>query len=43
MAAIAVIGLTYRADKKRLWLAWDSIGMVAVYLVNLLILFSMSP
>lgn len=43
MAAIAVIGFTYRADKKRLWLAWDSIGMVAVYLVNLLILFSMSP
>jgi cation:H+ antiporter len=42
MAAIAVIGFTYRADKKRLWLAWDSIGMVAVYLVNLLILFSMS-
>jgi cation:H+ antiporter len=41
MAAIAVIGFTYRAERKRLWLAWDSIGMVAVYLMNLLILFSM--
>jgi cation:H+ antiporter len=41
MTAIAVLGFTYRAEKKRLWLAWDSIGMVAVYLFNLLILFSM--
>ena len=41
MSAIAVLGFTYRAEKKRLWLAWDSIGMVAIYLVNLLILFSM--
>jgi len=41
MSAIAILGFTYRAEKKRLWLAWDSIGMVAVYLVNLLILFSM--
>jgi len=43
MSAIAVLGFTYRAEKKRLWLAWDSIGMVAVYLVNLMILFSMRP
>ena len=42
MATIAVVGFTYRAEKKRLWLAWDSIGMAAVYLFNLLILFSMS-
>jgi len=41
MSAIAVLGFTYRAEKKRLWLAWDAIAMVAVYLVNLLILFSM--
>jgi cation:H+ antiporter len=43
MSAIAVLGFTYRAEKKRLWLAWDSIGMLAVYLVNLMILFSMRP
>jgi cation:H+ antiporter len=41
MTAIAVLGLTYRAEKKRLWLSWDSIGMVAIYLANLLILYSM--
>ena len=41
MSAIASLGFTYRAEKKRLWLAWDSIGMVAVYMANLLILFSM--
>jgi cation:H+ antiporter len=38
MTAIAVIGLTYRAEKKRLVLAWDSIGILAVYAVNFLIL-----
>jgi len=41
MAAIAILGFTYRAERKRLWLAWDSIGMAAVYLVTLLILFSL--
>lgn len=41
MTTIAVLGLAYRAEKKRLWLAWDSIGMAAVYLVNLLILFAL--
>jgi len=41
MTTIAVLGLTYRAEKKRLWLAWDSIGMTAVFLVNLLILFAL--
>lgn len=39
MSAIAVLGFTYRAEKKRLWLGWDSIGMLAVYLANLLILY----
>ncbi|NJD62864.1 MAG: sodium:calcium antiporter [Deltaproteobacteria bacterium] len=38
MTAIAVIGLTYRAEKKRLVLAWDSIGILAVYILNFLIL-----
>jgi cation:H+ antiporter len=39
MTAIAVAGLTYRAERKRLVLAWDSIGIVAVYLVNLAVLY----
>jgi len=38
MTAIAVIGLTYRAERKRLALAWDSIGILVVYMLNLLIL-----
>jgi cation:H+ antiporter len=41
MTTVAILGLTYRAEKKRLWLSLDSIGMMAIYLVNLLILFSM--
>ncbi len=41
MTAIAVIGLTYRAEKKRLFLAWDSIGIVLVYVGNLMLLFMM--
>jgi cation:H+ antiporter len=31
MTAIAVIGLTYRMSKKRLWFAWDSWSLLAVY------------
>jgi cation:H+ antiporter len=38
MTAIAVIGLTYRSEKKRLVLAWDSLGILAVYIVNFVIL-----
>jgi cation:H+ antiporter len=31
MTAIAVIGLTYRVSKKRLWFGWDSWAILAVY------------
>jgi cation:H+ antiporter len=41
MTAIAVIGLTYRTEKKRLFLAWDSIGIVLVYIINLILLYAM--
>jgi cation:H+ antiporter len=41
MTAIAVIGLTYRTEKKRLLLAWDSIGIVLVYIINLMLLYAM--
>ncbi len=41
MTAIAIIGLTYRTEKKRLFLAWDSIGIVLVYGVNLMLLYMM--
>ncbi|MEW6162164.1 MAG: sodium:calcium antiporter [Nitrospirota bacterium] len=39
MTTIAIIGLTYRAEKKPLFLAWDSIGIILVYVVNLMLLY----
>jgi cation:H+ antiporter len=39
MTSIAIIGLTYRTEKKRLFLAWDSIGIVIAYIVNLMLLY----
>lgn len=41
MTAIAIIGLTYRTEKKRLFLAWDSIGILLMYVVNLMLLYMM--
>jgi cation:H+ antiporter len=42
MMTIALIGLTYRAGKKPLFLAWDARGIVIVYIVNLVILYMLS-
>lgn len=39
MTAIAIIGLTYRVEKKTLLLAWDSIGILLVYVINLMLLY----
>ena len=36
MTAIAIIGLTYRSEKKKLLLAWDSIGILLVFIANLI-------
>jgi cation:H+ antiporter len=41
MTAIAIIGLTYRVEKKRLFLAWDSIGILLVYVSNLMLLYEL--
>lgn len=41
MTSIAIVGLTYRTEKKRLFLAWDSIGIVLVYIVYLMALYSL--
>ncbi len=40
MMNIAVIGLTYRSTRKSLFLAWDSLGMLMVYLVNMMLLYA---
>ena len=34
MTAIAIIGLTYRAQRKRFRLSWDALGIVAVYVLT---------
>lgn len=39
MTAIAIAGLMYRAEKKRLFFAWDSIGIMLFYLINLMMLY----
>lgn len=39
MTTIAIIGLTYRTEKKPLFLAWDSIGILLVYVINLMLLY----
>ncbi len=39
MTSIAIIGLTYRAEKKRLFVAWDAIGIFIVYAANVLLLY----
>ncbi|MBA4372141.1 MAG: sodium:proton exchanger [Thermodesulfovibrio sp.] len=39
MTTIAIIGLTYRAEKKRLFVAWDSLGIIMVFIANLLLLY----
>ena len=37
--SIAVIGLTYRADRKPTFFAWDSLAILAVYIFNLSVLY----
>jgi cation:H+ antiporter len=39
MTTVAIIGLTYRAEKKTLFLAWDSIGISMIYIINLMLLY----
>ena len=39
MTAIAIIGLTYRAEKKKLFIACDSIGILLVYVCNIMFLY----
>lgn len=39
MTSVAVIALTYRAEKKKLFLAWDSLVLFLIYLINLMLLY----
>lgn len=42
MSAIAIIGLTIRSQGKRLWLAWDTLLIFIVYLVNMILIFQLT-
>jgi hypothetical protein len=39
MTALIILGLTYRASKKYLFLAWDSLGILTVYMLAILSLY----
>ncbi len=39
MTSLAIIGLTYRTEKKFLFISWDSISILLIYFVNLGILY----
>jgi cation:H+ antiporter len=41
MTAVAAIGLTYRASKKWLFFAWDSLAILAIYIFAISILYMM--
>ncbi len=41
MTTVAIIGMTYRAEKKKLLLAWDAIGILVIYIVNMMLLYMM--
>ncbi|MGZ5135971.1 MAG: sodium:calcium antiporter [Flavitalea sp.] len=42
MSAIAIIGLSYRAENKRYWMAWDAILIFVLYFFNLILLFRLT-
>ncbi len=39
MMTIAVIGLTYRARKKALFMSWDAIAIMIIYVFNMVVLY----
>ena len=42
MAAVAIIGLSYRLQAKRFWLAWDALLIFGIYIINILLLYHLS-
>jgi cation:H+ antiporter len=39
MTTVAIIGLIYHSERKRIFLAWDSVGIVLIYVMNILLLY----
>ncbi len=40
MTTIAIIGLTFRSTRKPFFIAWDSLGILLVYMINLMLLYA---
>ena len=38
MTAIAIVGVTYRASRKRYRLSWDAVAILAMYVIGVLLL-----
>ena len=43
MTAVAIIGLTYRAERKGLPLAWDALGILVLYVGSMAFLYTLRP
>ena len=41
MTAVAAIALTYRANKKSLFVAWDALAILAIYVLVLFVLYGL--
>lgn len=42
MSAVAIIGLMYRSTTKRFLMAWDSLAIFMIYILNLVLLYQLS-
>ena len=41
MSAIVIVGLTFRGSRKRFVLAWDTLLILVVYIVNMILLYDL--
>jgi len=39
MSSVAILGITYRAERKRLWLSWDAMAIAFIFIINLMLLY----
>jgi cation:H+ antiporter len=41
MSAVTIIGLSYKAGRKKFFIAWDSMALMAIFLINMVVLYSL--
>jgi hypothetical protein len=39
MSSVAIIGLSYKAGKKKFFIAWDSLALMAIFALNMAALY----